>query len=68
MAFWGLEQDFFWYFRGQVLSQTREHCCVGRLRNCDIRHSGSTANGKYSGNKGRKLATGLTIALAAAII
>jgi hypothetical protein len=68
MAFRGQEQDFFRYFRGQVLSQAREYCSIGRLGNCGIRTVGSPANGKYSVNKGRKLATGLTMALAAAII
>jgi len=37
----------------------REHFCVTRVRNCGIRPVGSTANGKYSGNKGRKLGNGV---------
>jgi len=56
------------YFRGQVLSRANEHFCVGRVKNCSARPVGSAINGKYSGNKGRKLAMGLTRALAAAII
>jgi len=68
MAFRGQEQDFFRYFRRQVLCRAGEHCSVGRLENCGIKPLGNAVNGKYFGNKVGKLATGLTMALAAAII